>query len=244
MQDRKNTLICTDPSADSGIDRRGIPDCVACAGKSLARCATGGNALARVLGRGVKFDRRLKLLCSALGAMLTLCGTAAKAQSPGASANLAATGSDAYSITLSNTGTTTIGTFWYAWTPGQDYMSVEPTNITSPAGWKDLITGSGNSTDGYAIQWTATSSTSYLAAGNSLSGFSFDSTLPAVQLTADDSPFYPSTPVGTSVAYSGGPFSSAGDTFVVNTVPEPSTFVLAAAAAGVWLMGRGRRRFF
>jgi hypothetical protein len=38
-----------------------------------------------------------------------------------------------YDLILNDTGTTTIGTFWFAWKPGQDYMPVQPTDILSPA---------------------------------------------------------------------------------------------------------------
>ena len=106
------------------------------------------------------------------------------------------------SITLNNTGNSIIGTFWYSWVPGKDFMSVAPTNVTSPAGWTSNITHGGSS-DGYAIQWTAISPADDLVLGNSLSGFSFDSTLSASQLTIDDSPLYPTMPVGTSYTYTG-----------------------------------------
>ena len=101
-------------------------------------------------------------------------GSGRRAQSPPvANATLTATGPGAYALTLNNTGSTTIGTMWYSWIPGEDFMGSAPTNVLSPTGWTDAITHSGSS-DGYAIQWTATSSASDLAAGNSLLGFSFD----------------------------------------------------------------------
>src|SRR5579871_5258960 len=86
-----------------------------------------------------------------------------------------------YDLTLNNVGTTTIGTFWFGWVPGDNFMPVSPTNVTSPAGWGDVITNGGPS-NGFAIQWTANSTASDLAAGNSLSGFIFDSTLTPAQL--------------------------------------------------------------
>ncbi|HEY3838820.1 MAG TPA: hypothetical protein VGL72_19725 [Bryobacteraceae bacterium] len=60
-----------------------------------------------------------------------------------------------YSLTLTDTGTTNIGTFWFAWKPGQDYMPTVPGNISSPTGWTDNITGLNNASDGNAIQWLA-----------------------------------------------------------------------------------------
>jgi hypothetical protein len=76
-----------------------------------------------------------------------------------------------YDLVLNDTGTTTIGTFWFAWKPGQDYMPVQPTDILSPANWTEMVTAAGAG-DGFAIQWVAAAG-SELAAGASLAGFSF-----------------------------------------------------------------------
>jgi hypothetical protein len=81
-----------------------------------------------------------------------------------------------YSMTLNNTGTTNISTYWFGWVifpPIYDLLPSIPTNVQSPAGWNgaglnDSIYG------GYSAEWTTT--TSPLAAGSSLSGFTFDST--------------------------------------------------------------------
>lgn len=134
-----------------------------------------------------------------------------------------------YQITLDNIGATNIGTFWNAWIPGEDFMAVSPTNITSPTGWTDNITGGGGS-DGYAIQWVASSN---LIAPSASGTFSFESTVTPAAMDGD-SVFYPSTPVETSFVYSGAPFSDAGDEFVVQpaaAVPEPRTWALGALAA-------------
>ena len=55
-----------------------------------------------------------------------------------------------YSATLKNTGTTTIGTFWYAWVPGKDFLLTSPINIGSPANWDSFVTNNGGG-DGYAL---------------------------------------------------------------------------------------------
>jgi hypothetical protein len=226
----------TDQTPDSAVL---LLNRVARIGTGIVWSATCGRAASRISRIGMRFGRRATLLSGVLGIVVSLWGAAAEAQLE--NANLTATGSDAYSITLNNTGNSTIGTFWYSWVPGKDFMSVAPTNVTSPAGWTSNITHGGSS-DGYAIQWTAISPADDLVLGNSLSGFSFDSTLSASQLTIDDSPLYPTMPVGTSYTYTGSPFSSAGDLFTVNPVPEASTIVLAAVSACVWLAGRGWRR--
>ena len=74
-----------------------------------------------------------------------------------------------YSIALNNTGTTSIGTFWFAWVPGAGFLTTTPSSISSPAGWTEINTNAGD-----AIQWTST--TNLLAAGQSLTGFNFTST--------------------------------------------------------------------
>src|ERR1700688_2789545 len=45
--------------------------------------------------------------------------------------NASLPGVNDYSITLNNTGTTTIGTFWFAWVPGAGFLSATPTDIGS-----------------------------------------------------------------------------------------------------------------
>src|SRR5271157_586252 len=58
-----------------------------------------------------------------------------------------------YDVVLKNTGTTTVGTFWFGWVPGVDYLPSAPVNVKSPANWNAAITHF-SSADGYAIQWT------------------------------------------------------------------------------------------
>ena len=142
-----------------------------------------------------------------------------------------------YNIALTNTSTTgtNIGTFWFAWVPGADFMDAKPTNITFPAGWSDNITGSNNASDGNAIQWLAGSSP--LTPGNTDS-FSFDSTDTLAQLLGP-SPFAQHQTETTSFIYSGAPFSDAGVQFTV--VPEPATLGLLTAGA-FGLLARRRKR--
>jgi hypothetical protein len=142
-----------------------------------------------------------------------------------------ASGSDFnYTINLTNTsgaGNDSIETFWFAWTPGHNYMpGAMPINIIAPTGWTDSITGSGNATDGFAIQFVTSSAA--LAPGGSLTfGFTSAET-PAV--LAGNSPFGTFPPVTTSTVYSGAPFSADSDQFVVSSavssVPEPSSLTL------------------
>ena len=119
-----------------------------------------------------------------------------------------ATGDYRYTITLKDTGTTTIGTFWFSWIPGEDFMPVAPLSVTAPAGWTDTITHNPGSTDGFAIQWVASSD---LQPGQSKVFHFHSSGTPAEMF--GKSTFYPTQLVTTSFVYSGMPFSDPGYEF-------------------------------
>jgi hypothetical protein len=144
-----------------------------------------------------------------------------------------------YDVTLNDTGTTNVGTFWFSWVPGKDFMSVSPSGVLSPTGWVDAITHGGAS-DGYAIQWIDDGAA--LTSGNSLSGFQFDSPLTPAQLAAA-SPINSAFPTATSFVYIGKPFADPGSQFVASitpsATPEPGT--LAITALGLGLLAIFRR---
>ncbi len=141
-----------------------------------------------------------------------------------------------YSMSLTDTGTTTIGTLWYAWipTPFYDFLHSDPSNVGAPTGWIFPVDNLGPS-DGYSIEYYATNSGADVQPGNTLSGFTF-STADSPAMLAGNSTFYPSYPVGTSFVYAGFPESDPGYEFVVTTVvPEPASIgvlLLAASALG------------
>ncbi len=124
-----------------------------------------------------------------------------------------------YAVTLTDTGTTTLGTFWFAWTPGEDFLTSSPGTVKSPKGWTDTITG-GGSGDGFAIQWVAGSTAKEVQPGAMRKGFSFVSADSPESINGD-SQFFPSTPVETSFVYAGQPFSDAG--FQLVAPPVAST---------------------
>jgi hypothetical protein len=137
-----------------------------------------------------------------------------------------------YTITLNNTGSISVGTFWFSWVPGDDFMSTNPTEIGAPAGWAGNVTSNpfaGGT--GYAIQWVNNSGQN-IAAGASSSAFTFASTETPEQMAAN-SPFVSGTPTTTSFLYQGGPFSGASLEFVptVNLI-ENAVGTLTATAAG------------
>ncbi len=152
-------------------------------------------------------------------------------------------GSFQYDLTLNNTGTTTLGTFWFSWIPFDNFMPVSPTNITAPTGWQDIVTHGGPS-NGFAIQWTAITPANNLAAGSSATGFMFDSSLTMAQLQSPAAG-NPSDPVSTAFVYGGAPFSDAGFQLTVTSAatatPEPSNILLGALGLAALLVRRTLR---
>ena len=156
---------------------------------------------------------------AACAAMILSIGLASPvAAAPTATATIVyqpVSGGFQYDITLDDTSGTTIGTYWFSWVPGEDFMTTSPTSIVAPANWTDQVTHAGAG-DGYAIQFVA-GSTGLLAAGKTLAGFQFDSSMTPAQL-AGNSTFFATTPVTTSFVYSGAPFSDTGFQFVASSI--------------------------
>ena len=123
-----------------------------------------------------------------------------------------------YDITVNDTGTTNIGTFWFAWIPAGDFLPSSPSAVSNPSGWTNTLTGTNNSTDGTAIEWVASSNA--ITPGHSLTGFDFTTTDSPAAL-AGKSPSHPTYNVLTSFVYSGGPFSDAG--FQFDVAPAATT---------------------
>ena len=128
-----------------------------------------------------------------------------------------------YAITVTNTGSTTIGTFWFSWVPGEDFLPTRPTATTSPNGWTPTLTGLSNSFDGTAIQWVAGSTGTFIQPGQSLSGFGF-TTHDSPTVLAGNSPSNPTQKVLTAFVYIGAPEADPGDEIQVTentTTPTP-----------------------
>ena len=179
-------------------------------------------------------------LALAFTCLTCFAGNAAAAES--ASATMASTQlsptSWQYSLTLNDTGTTNLGTFWFAWVPGQNFMPTRPTDIVSPAAWNATITNAG-AADGFAIEWVAGAGAG-ITPGQSTT-FSFASATTPTQMMAD-SPFHPASPVLTTFVYSGGPFSDPGYQFVVQAAPVPEPASIALMVAGGLVVSRIVRR--
>jgi len=119
-----------------------------------------------------------------------------------------------YSLSFSDAANATspIGSVWYAWVPGLFFLPSTPTSASAPAGWSANIFNN-------SVQFIANSAADYITPGMSLSGFSYEANFSPAQLEAAPNS-------ATSVAYSGGILSDAGQTFNVQTVPEPSSLAL------------------
>ena len=118
-----------------------------------------------------------------------------------------------YSITLNDTGSTQIGTLWFAWddVPDQNFMTSDPTGITSPAGWSAVVTHFPGT--GFGIQWVAGTGAA-LTAGQTLTGFSFISPDTPTML-AGPSQFDSAFQTTSSFVYQGAPLGDPGFNFVV-----------------------------
>ncbi len=106
-----------------------------------------------------------------------------------------------YTITLQNTGSLALNSFWYGWTTSGDNLPSDPSTASNSLGW-------GNGLSGNSIKWTNSSGTA-LAPGASAT-FTFVSSTSPSNITA--------APSGESVAYVGAiDFSqaAAGDSSAV-----------------------------
>lgn len=141
-----------------------------------------------------------------------------------------------YNITLTNTSTNSepIGTFWFAWVPANvigpipyDFLTHTPT-VSAPSGWIGLPVTDGVSAGGGSIEWYDTGTA--LAAGQSLSGFSFTSSDAPSAIGGTAFGF----PVATSWVYmgafqNGGNPSDPGQQLTAQSVPESSIYLLLPA---------------
>lgn len=117
-----------------------------------------------------------------------------------------------YAVSVKNTGSTSVGTFWFAWLPDEDLLPALPSDVQNPTGWTDTLVGTNDDKDGTSILWKAGTGGTPIAPGDTLAGFTFTTTdSPAV--LKGKAPAFPKIDVTTSVAYSKGPFSDAGFTF-------------------------------
>jgi hypothetical protein len=166
----------------------------------------------------------------------------AQAQGEVASATLtpiSGNGPFVYALTLVDSGSTAIGSVWYSWTPGHNYLPSVPSAAASQTtGWTTSVQGSAGAA---SVQFVAGAGDA-LQPGQSAT-FDFTSADSPSTLAGSVPIGSPpvETPIGTSTAYTAGLFSDGGDKFVVSSVPEPSSWVLLGTTAAGWLALRRRR---
>ena len=138
-----------------------------------------------------------------------------------------------YSLTLTNTGTTNIGTFWFGWIPGYDLLPHHPTSFFTPAGW--TATDAPDFFGVASAQWVNT--TAPLGPGGSLSGFGFDSPDSPTALAGTDSFGFP---IKYSYVYIGAPETDPGFLLTPTTVaaPEPGIGLVLGLPAMMLLRRR------
>jgi hypothetical protein len=179
-------------------------------------------------------------ICLALAVAAGVMASAVDSQAQSATATISGVAAGGgvfdYTITLQNTGTTSLDSFWYAWTTSGNNLSAAISNPGSSLGWVDTAI-EGNT----SISWEDSSSNP-LAVGHSAT-FTFDSTETPSAITT--------LPSGESVVYVSGTGpntfgendpGSASPAFAPTLVPEPSSFgLLIAGALGLLAAGWRKR---
>ena len=148
-----------------------------------------------------------------------------------------------YTIDLTNTGSSPISTFWFAWTPpGQpteySFLPSSPTSPSAPSGWiSPVVSGF----PGFSIEYyDLAGGTNAIQPGND----------GLFQFTSTDSPTtlqgkaFGVFPILDSTIYAGYPEAGSDVVFTATFVqaPEPSTIVLAGISGLAGLLVWRRRR--
>jgi hypothetical protein len=171
------------------------------------------------------FSMRLAL---ALAAGLSLPAVSVHAQDASATISYTPAGANYdYTVTLFNSGTTDLNSFWYGWTQDGNNLPSDPTSAGNSVGWA-------NDLDGNSIMWENSSGTAL--APDKTATFTFVSSSSPTAITT--------LPSGESVAYvngidfsQGSPGDSTGVFSPVMVAPEPSSWSLLAAGLGIMAFG-------
>jgi hypothetical protein len=183
----------------------------------------------------MQINYRVKSIC--FGIALLVLGAVPAFGATTATATISTSQTSApfnYTIHLNNTGNTDIGTLWFGWIPGYDFMNTSPTNISVPAGWLGYSSGG---VGAYSLEMYNYSG-SAIAPGDT-GTFGFTSTETPAQLKGDA---LFGNKVSTSFVYVGFPEVGPGYQFNVTVVPEPSALLLAGIGGLTGLLAWRRRR--
>ena len=144
-----------------------------------------------------------------------------------------------YVVTVHNTGTVNIETFWFAWIPGYDYLPSNPQVTSQPLFWSTYVEAS----DRYSIEFYDTGTLDPITPGNSSSAFKFTS--PDSPTTLSNGTGFAGLPDTYSYVYT-GPSDSGSAAIItsipITTVPEPTSIALAGIGGLAGLIVWGRRR--
>lgn len=192
--------------------------------------------------------RKGKTITSLIAAVVA-CAFAVGSASAGTSATGSVSavpdgpGNYLYTITLNNTGTTNIDTFWFAWLPDNyDFLTSVPTPTNMPGNWTSYVeTGY----YGSSIQFYDTAGSPILP-GHSSSAFQFTSP-DAPSVVAGDNPMF-GLPETYSYVYANQPAGPLEDPTGTSSVifsmpvatPEPASLAMVGLV-GVSLLARRRR---
>jgi hypothetical protein len=173
--------------------------------------------------------------------VLSLCAATPAFAALSATANITTLSTSApytYAIHVHNTGTTNIGTFWFAWDPNSNYnfLPSVPTDIHEPNGWIAPVTHV-FSGDGYGIEYYNISG-SPIAPGATVE-FHFAS--PDSPTTLTGNAWLPPFKITSSFTYIGFPETDPGFRLIASVaVPEPASLLMALfGLAYVCLPGPG-----
>lgn len=171
-------------------------------------------------------------LTLALAMAMAASTISSQAQTAAASlSGVQAGGNYDYTLTLHNTGTTPLNSFWYGWTTSGNNLSSFPSTAGNSLGWANNLSGN-------SIEWVNSTGT---VLGPGQSGvFTFVATSTPAQITT--------LPSGQSVAYVNGidftqnvPGDSSSVFSPILVVPEPSSFGLLIAGS-LGLLAAGWRK--
>lgn len=167
-------------------------------------------------------------------ALATLTGTATYTSSPdGANYD--------YSLTLKNTGTTPIKTFWFSWIPSLSFLPSVPNSASAPTGWTAQIV---QDTYGNSIDFNTAGAG--LNPGDSIGGFAFNTVDTPADMAGVDQ-YFGAYRVGTSYIYGttvnpNDVLPPSGGIFIANAapVPEPGVIGLVAGLGALTFIRRRR----
>ena len=135
-----------------------------------------------------------------------------------------------YTISLTNTGTVNVGTFWFAWTPpGQpveyDFLPSLPLSAGGPSGWTGFIS---SGFPGSSVEYYNMSGSPIAPGGTGTFTFASHDTPTQLQGSTFGFPNTTSFIYTATPAIAGNPPAGTPALVNVTVIPEPSDLVLVA----------------